>query len=352
MAMISSRADASANRTAYHLVRRAQASIASYRHFDQGDLSKYWERDSFVTMAERITAHFFLRSSDLAILDLVRDLYLALLIMAPILQRLPLSAKFDWHRGHVISFFRFHVNGKIKRYHFGARSLDRNYQPNVFMANLEHIGIHDASMVEMLLDLYRRHAGGTALKDLLARQLFDPILLATQKRGYELRLGNTLYRLEKAPFPGSVDLRYQSANVLDFQVQSVGHQGGQHLEIMLSDRCLSDFRGNVKNILDLAADPAFKCRKIEACIRDLIEQIRPARSSMPQLHDLKHWLATNLRKLAGTSPDVKTLPDLLVNLWLQRCDSDLHLKAPTFFFNPKSHNENTFIKFFSPYREV
>ena len=46
-------------RTVFSMVRRAQASIASYQHFDNGDLSKYLIRDSFMVMAERLVKLFF-----------------------------------------------------------------------------------------------------------------------------------------------------------------------------------------------------------------------------------------------------------------------------------------------------
>ncbi|NTV48724.1 MAG: hypothetical protein HGB32_14990 [Geobacteraceae bacterium] len=351
MPLIKLRAETLAHSTAFHLVVRAQSSIASYLHFGNGDLSKFLERDSFLAIATRLTDHFFHRSAALAIHAQVVDLYLALLIMAPILQRLPLSAKFDWHRGHLTGFFRSHVNGRKKRYHFASRTVNRTYSPEDLVANLDRLGVHDAGIVALLLDLYRRHAGGTALKDLLAHQLFDPILMSTLKQGYELRHGNRFFRLEKAPFPGSIDLRREAVTLLDFQMFSVEHTGGHHLEIFIAENSLAEFRENVTSLLGSATDPEYKAKRIETYIRDLVERTRPARSALPQLLELKLWLITKLRKLAGNSPEVMILPHLLVNLWLQRSDSRLYLKDPNFFLN-SSHSEKTFVTFFSPYREV
>ncbi|HMN14517.1 MAG TPA: hypothetical protein PKD55_19545, partial [Bellilinea sp.] len=164
MATIVNKAQAHNDGAAFHLVRRAQAAIAGYRHFGDGDLSRYLERDSFQTMATRLADHFFHRSAGLALHAQVSALYLCLLIMAPILQRLTLSAKFDWHRGHMVSFFRVNASGRNKRFHFATRILERSYRPEELAANLDLIGIHDAGMVAVLLDLYRRHAGGSTLK--------------------------------------------------------------------------------------------------------------------------------------------------------------------------------------------
>jgi hypothetical protein len=352
MATISTRAEVSADRCAYHLVRRAQASTAGYLHFNNGDLSKYCERNAFLIMAQRLAAHFFAKSRDLVIFNQVLELYLALLIMAPILQRLPLNPGFDCHHGHLIGFFRRNASGKIMRFHFASRIVERKYQPAEFSRNLDCLGIHDDDMMEFLLDLYRRHAGGRALKDMLAHQLFDPVLMVTERQGFELRHGNRFYRLEKAPFPGSIDLRQEAANVQDFKIRTVEHAGGRHLEIFISDPCLAEFRERVKGVVNAAANPAYKLQMIEDCIRDLIERIRPARSSQPQILELKQWLATKLRRLAGTNREAKELPNLLVNLWLQRSDYRLHLTEPNFFLDPGKIDEKAYIKFFSPYREV
>lgn len=341
-----------ASNTAYHLVRRAQAKIASYQHFGDGDLEQYLERDAFCALAKRLANHYFHRSRNLAIYEQVRDLYHVLLIMAPIIQKLPLSYRLDWHRGHLMSFFRIHASAKIGRFHISIREIERRYQPDKLASNLEALGIHDVGMVELLMDLYRRHCGGTALKDKLAYQLFDPIMLVSEKQGYELRVANRLYRFEKQPFEGSKDLRRTSMTILDFSIKSVEHRGGRHLEISISNECITDFRNKVDRVLESAGSPAYKVVLIEGAIRDLIERIRSARSSKQQILELKHWLSQKLRRLTATYKHARQLPELLVNLWLQRCDYRLHLKSPNFFMDPLCIEEKTYINFFSPYREV
>ena len=183
MPTIEFRSAVTKERTAFAMLCRAQASIASYLHFGMGDLTKYLERDAFQMVATRLADHYFHRSKDLAIYGQVVELYLALLILAPILQRLPLSCRFDWHRSHVLGFIRINASRRIGRFYIAIRQVARSYQPDLLAANLEQIGIHDAGMVEVLQDLYRRHAGGRTLKDLLAHQLFDPILAAVPALG-------------------------------------------------------------------------------------------------------------------------------------------------------------------------
>lgn len=352
MVMIASNAESMLDRTAYHLVRRGQASIANYQQFNTGDLSKYLERDAFLTVAERLAHTYFHKSTGLTLHDNVVELYQALLVMAPILQRLPLSFKVDWHRGHLLGFIRTHVNGKAGRFYAAIREVERKYQPDRLAANLEALGIHDVDFVAVLQDLYRRHCGGTTLQHRLAHQLFDPVLMHSDKQGFELRYGNKFLRLEKQPFEGSVDLRHQSLEVLDYSINSVQHNGGYHLSIDISESCLSAFRLSMKRILESKASPEYKLSAAETKIHDFVERTRTARSALQQAKELKIWLANKLRGLSGTVPEAGLLPHRMLILWSQRVDGDLYLKRPNFFLDPKDTDEKTYLKFFSPYREI
>lgn len=351
VATIVSKSDRVADNTAYHLVRRAQASIASYQHYGGGDLSQYLERDSFAVMATRLADHYFKKSKCLQLHNQVHEIYTALLVMAPILQRLSLSQKFDWHSGHLLSFMRINSSSRIGRIHVAVRQVERSYQPDLLATNLAALGLHDAAMVEALLDLYRRHYGGTTLQHRLAHQLFDPIMLANGKQGYELRFANQMLRMEKERFDGSIDLRHESLTLLDYCLHMAKHLGGRHLEILISDLCIADFREHINRIMAAAASPEYKLASVKSRISDFVERTRSARSAKPQVLELKRWLANRVRKLAGNSQEAKLLPELLVNLWLQRVDPSLYVKSPNLFFNTAQYDEKTYTTFFSPYRE-
>lgn len=352
IAMIVSYAELMLDRTAYYMVRRGQATIANYQQFNKGNLSKYMERDAFLVVAERLAHKYFHKSVGLALHDNVVELYQALLVLAPILQRLPLSYKIDWHRGHLLGFVRTSTCTRKGRFHAASREVERQHQPDKLAASLEALGIHDADFVAVLQDLYRRHCGGTTLQHHLAHQLFDPVLMHSDKQGFELRYGNKFLRFEKEPFEGSVDLRHQPLDVLDFSIKSEQHHGGRHLEIHISESCLSAFRLSVKRILESKAPPEYKLAAIETKVHDFVERTKSARSALQQVKELKIWLANKLRGLSGTAPKTGLLPHRLLILWSQRVDGDLYLKRPNFFLDPKDTDENTYLKFFSPYREV
>ena len=352
MASVNLRSTQLCDSGAFHLMRRGQANIAMHRHFEDGDLARFLERDSFNVIAERLTDKFFHKSEGLVLHELVKAIYLVMLILAPIIQMLPLSAKMDWHRGHFLSWYRTNATNVRKRFHCRVRTVERTFQPAQLAANLAQLGIHDAVMLPVILDLYKRHYGGATLKDTLAHQLFDPIMLLNGKIGYELRHGNSLCRLERHPFDGSFDLRSTSFTVLDYSLISREDKTGRHLETTICDGTLADFRTVVKGILNSTSSPEYKVARIEQSIRDLVERTRYARTALPQLMELKTWLANKLSGLAATRAAANQLPNLLVNLWLQRTDSRMFLKKPTFFLDPSEIEEKTYLNFFSPYREV
>jgi hypothetical protein len=340
-----------AEKAAYQSVRRTQAVIAAALHFNNGDLSKLRERETFQIMARRLASYFFHKSVDCALFSMVQDLYLGLLIMAPLLQRLPSSIKFDWHRGHLLGWIRRNTSGTVKRYYFGIRTIARIYDPERLRANLELMGCHDTTMIAFLLELYRQHYGGYTLRSHLAHQLFDPIMLLDQKQGFELRHGNRMIRLEKEPFEGCIDLRQESATLLDYRIQLEPHRGGQHLLISIADGTLADFINSVNAILYAGISPERKLELVDKRINDLTERIRQARSAKPQVRFLKHWIRGKLRGLAGTKPEANLLPNVMMNRWLQRVDHRLYLSGTSFFFSPCKIDEITFRSFFSPYRE-
>lgn len=352
MATIKLCSDIIQENTAYHRVRRAQARIAAYRNFGDGDLAMYLERESFDTVAERLAKHYFHKSVGRAIYDQAKELFKISMIMAPILQRIQYSSKYDWHRGHVLSWFRCNISSRRKRYHLSILDNNRNYQPEQFSARLEALCLRDTFMVQVLNDIYRRHAGGSTLKDHLAHQIFDPIIFTNADDNFLLRHGTHTYRMDNARSDGSVDLRVKSAVILDYRIKSVKRAERYHLEINISDACLQEFQADIKGLLKFRCEPSVKVELIKNTIRNFVERTRSARSAFLQIQQLQQWLADKLKPLSANTAEAAVLPNILVNCWLSRVDGKLYLKSPNLFFDPSKHDENTFMTFFSPYREV
>lgn len=351
MAETRSTTNAMLERTAYTLVRRAQAAIAGYRHFGPGDFCRFLERPAFEAVAAKLAAKYFHRSTNLALYQAVINLYVLYLIVAPVLQRVPYSSKLDWHAGHVLSWFRRYCAGRPARVHVAVKEVARSYAPDTLLSNLEALGLHDGEFNALLLDQFRRGYGEPTVQGRLLNTLFDPVLMLSEREGFALRLGNRFFRAEKEPFPGSCDLRKHFLPVGNYRIGVKGHGGGQHLEIRINEERLHAFRHAIKEVLKGKAEPAFKYRLVREEIRDFVEKTRFARSAEDQVVELKQWLQTKLRSLSGTDRKFKELPDLLVKSWFDRGDHRLYLSRPNFFLDHSSVPEEVFLTFFSPYRE-
>lgn len=351
MAEIKHSADAMLERTAYFLVRRAQASIADYRHFGPGDLCQYLERPAFEVMANRLAEKYFHRSANLALYRGVQGLYVPYLVVAPLLQRLTYSAKLDWHAGHILSWFRRYCAGRPARVHVAVKEVPRLFAPEKLLASLEALGVRDTDFSALLADHCRRGYGEPTARGRLLNTLFDPLLLLHEREGFALRVGNRFFRAEKEAFSGSVDLRKGYLSVGNYRLRVTAHGSGQHLEIAIADARRKSFRDAVKGILRGNSEPGTKYRLIGNEIRDFVEKTRFARSAGDEVVELKQWLQTKLRSLSGTDRRFKELPDYLVKSWFDRGEHRLFLPRPNFFLDPQSIPEEVYLTFFSPYRE-
>jgi len=351
MAEMKLKVDTMQERTAYTLVRRAQAAVAGYRHFGPGDLCRFLERTAFEIMATKLAEKYFHRSTNLALYQAVINLYVLYLIVAPLLQRVPYSAKLDWHPGHVLSWFRRYCAGRPGRVHVAVKEVARSYAPDTLLANMEALGLHDNEFNALLLDQFRRGYGEPTVQGRLLNTLFDPVMMLSEREGFALRLGNRYFRAEKEPFPGSCDLRKGHLTFGNYRIGVKGHGDGQHLEIRISDERRHAFRHAVKEILKGKAEPAFKYRLVREEIRDFVEKTRFARSAEAEVVELKQWLQTKLRSLSGTDRKFKELPDFLVKSWFDRGDHRFYLSRPNFFLDHSTVPKEVFLNFFSPYRE-
>lgn len=340
-----------AGNAAYFLMRRGQAVITQRLHFSEGELCAYRDRDSFQAIAKIATAKYFHQSTG-ELLPVICDLYTDYMVTAPIIQRLPYTFRVDWTRGHVLSWIRANCNDNIKRYYFSAATYPRTFDPDLLRRNLDVLGVHDSQYIEVLTEQYKRHYGGACLRSDLAHRLFDPILLLNQEEGFRLRVGNSLYRLEKTPFPGCTDLRVKQAKVLgSFRIRHITKKGGTYLEIILTHDAIDKFKQTVCSILDSSASPRHKVYVINDKISDFMETLRFARSAWQQALDLQNWLVCKMRPLYGALKDVKRREKGLRGEYTDKRQDSLFLPRPNFFWNPRDVELSDYLRYMSPYRE-
>lgn len=336
----------------FYLMRRGQAFITQRLHFGEGELCAFRDRSSFQSIAKICAEKYFHQAGEGDVFPFICELYTDVMIMAPILQRLPYSFKFDWTRAHVLSWFRTACNDNIKRFFFSTETCPRSYNVDLLRLNLETLGVHDSAYVDVLVEQFKRHYAGPYLRSDLANRIFDPICLLNQATGYRLRVGNIIYRLEKAPFPGSIDLREKQAKVLGaYRVRHVSKKAGSYLEIILTHDFTDQFKSVVTSIIESSASPRHKIYVINDRISDLLQTMKFARSSWPQAKDLQNWLVTKMRPLYGSLKDFKRREKGFRVEYLENRQDSLSLPTPNFFFNPKDVDLSTFLKYMSPYKE-
>lgn len=338
--------------SAFYLMRRGQAVLAQRQHFEHGELCAYRDRDSFQAVANIAAATYFHQAASGQVYPAICDLYSDFQVTAPILQRLPYSFKVDWTEGHVLSWFRAACNDHVKRYFFSSLTLPRTFDTVLLRNNLEILGVHDQPYIDILAEQYKRHYGGNCLRSHLAHRLFDPIFLLNHGEGYRLRVANTIYRLEKQPFPGCLDLRERQAKVLGaFRIRHVNKKGGSFVEILLTHDAVDRFKETVCSIIDSSASPRHKVYVINDRISDVLEAFKYARSAWPQVKDLQNWLVLKMRPLYSTLKDVKRRERGFKDEYIRRRQDSLSLPTPNFFWNPRIVDLSDYLKFMSPYKE-
>lgn len=336
---------------AYHLMRRGQAVITQRQFFDEGELCAFRDRDSFQTVAKISASKYFHQAQKGDVFPFICDLYVDVMVMFPIIQRLPYSFKIDWTPGHVLSWVRANCNDHIKRFFYSAETHPRTFNPGLLRQNLAELGVHDFVYVDVLVEQYKRHYSGPHLRSALANRIFDPIVLLKQT-GFRLRVGNTVYQLEKQPFPGCIDLREKHGKVLGvFRVRHIRKKAGNYLEIILTHDATDRFKETISSILDSSASPNHKLYVVNDRVSDFMETLKYARSAWPQAKDLQNWLVSKMRPLYGTLIDAKRREKGLRSEYVDNREDSLSLSTPNFFWNPKIVDLNSYLKYMSPYKE-
>lgn len=337
-------------------------------------------------VAARTTEHFFHNSRVSAIYADMVILFQYLITIAPILQRHQNSMGYDWHAGNVLTWFRVNTAVNVGRVFFSCEEHARVPDPQQLRMNLNHLKIHDQRFCETLEMLLRAYYGRKSVTGMLANTLFDPIMLCQLGDKNSLRVGNKLFRLEKRPFEGCIDLRKNSAVVLAYRIHRQErlekiplpghvHESGKNrrpktktvmrgmLEITIDEQHVSEFKQFTKTVLKSGLSIKYKVSVVDRRVGSFVASVRHARNGFEQIVSLSRWLRYRLEPLcrqanekAKKRPDplyelVPRLPDIMINKFLILSDYKRYFRRQNFFYDPHEHDELTFIRFFSPYRE-
>jgi len=260
--------------------------------------------------------------------------------------------KFDWSKGHVLTWFRTNCNDNVKRFFYSTATIPRDFDLYNLCTNLDQLGIHDKTYMGSLVEQYKRHYGGFSLRNHLAHCLFDPVVLLNKGQGYCLRTGNTIHRLEKEPYPGCVDISKRQVKVYDYRVQFIRKKSGNYLEITLAHDAIDRFKWAVTVVINSNAPIRHKLYTINERMNDFLAGAKWARSAWPQIKDLQNWLVSNLRPLYGGLKDARRKERDFRYSYTSNREDGLYLTIPNFFWDPRHIDMQRYLKFMSPYREI
>jgi hypothetical protein len=373
---------------AYSRLRYLLAGIARCLRFMEKELVEVMNGTPCVTMAHRAAEKYFYLSRTSAVYGDMVIMFQALFTVAPVLQRLKGSMGFDWHHGHVLTWFRTNTAMNIGRWYFGCQELSRVPDPVVLRENLHHLRIYDGKFADTLEMLMRCYYGRNSVTGKLAACLFDPIMFCRLGDHHTLRVGNKLYRLERQGFPGCVDLRTESAIVLGYSLrrkdwlerfplsEKLNAQKGKAkrrqqvrvirrgmLEIAISGELIDAFKAKAVAIINCSASIEYRIHELDSLMVSFLASVRYARTGFDQVLHLSRWLANNMKPLHAAvdrrkkfnrrKPPVQVPPfhKILLSRFQSNLDTRRYYPRPNFFYDPQEHPEELFLQFFSPYRE-
>lgn len=383
-------------KAAYYQLSRLMAKHVRIGEFHGRELYDAMQRPAVKLIAELATKKYFNRGEDTA--KIKRDMqlmYQALLVMAPILQRIPRSLHLDQHRGHVLTWLRVYVGGNAQRRYVETEEVKRIHNPAMLEKRLLALGVHDRTFTKILIALFRSYYWRDTVAGNLARVLFDPIMIQVPRDRHVLRVGNTIYTLHKLGRKKAVNLNKTPFNVFDYAVR-YDHAADQNkLTIVLSPAAVATFRKKIRGIMARQSDTKYKVTEIEKAIVRFGERAKWAKDDWETILFLRDWLWKTMQPLAtpqtdeamphvskkppktemekakakahaATKKELKAeaaqmkedighIPNILVNDWLRHrlhTTGLIRARSNVFYELDRAVAWDVFLNFLSPYREV
>ena len=335
----------------YINVRKIQSVIVRYNFYEGSFLYDNLNTKSVQEYAEHLAHFYFHKSKNLEIWKNVIELYKAFLIIAPVLQKIKYSYKLDWTRGHFLSQLRMNLSKKVNRKYVRVTKKERILDVAHLRNKLLRLGIKDINFMRNLIELYRTNYGNDEIqRGKLACGIFDPVIFYGESDGFEIRRANEFIKMEKAKFPGAIDIDKEEITVWDYRIKRRTEKGKTTLDIKISQDYIRQKKEELKRIIKSKNTPQRKILLIYYKIQEIIETHKYTKDAFDDLLDLQYWLKNRVSGLAAT--DKRAIEVVkFVKDWDKKLTTKMLFKKPNFFWNPNEVEEKTYRYFFSPYRE-
>jgi hypothetical protein len=337
---------------AYYLYCRMSADHVKIGHFSGRELYQTIERPSVVFLAEKAVDKYFHQADGLTMKQDMQLMFKALLVMLPILSRIPGSLHPDQHCGHVLSWLRVYAGGNANRRFVSCREVPRVHNPALLKKRLEQLGIHDQRFIKVLVALFRAYYWRETVAGKLARVLFDPIMIeeAPAER-HSLRIGNRVYTLHKEGCKKAIDMNKSPLILFDYLIRYDDSPEQRKVVITLSPEAVAKFKEDVRWIVGWNCSAKRRAAMLERCIDGFSNRAKWAKDGKTEVEALRSWLWRTLQPLETEGADVKHLPNVLMNLFLQKRVTELTRAKRNVFYTLHEVELRVFLNFLSPYRE-
>lgn len=382
-------------KAAYYQLSRLLAKHVRIGEFHGRELYNAMQRPAVKLTAELAVKKYFNRGEDTA--KIKRDMqlmYQALLVMAPILQRIPRTLHLDQHRGHVLTWLRVYSGGNARRRFVTAEEVERVHNPALLEKRLLSLGVHDRTFTRILIALFRSYYWRDTVAGNLARVLFDPVMIQVPRDRHVLRVGNTIYTLHKQGGRKMVNLTRTPFVIFDYTVRYDPAADKNKLTIVLSSAAVAAFKKKVRGIMARPSADKYKISEIENAISRFIEKAKWAKDDRDGIIELRDWLwktmqplmtptdittpkasknppkgmveqikaqaSTDLKKAlkaeaAQLKEDIGHIPNILLNSWLHKrlhTTGLIRARSNVLYELDRAVEPDVFLNFLSPYREV
>ena len=164
------------------IVRHSQRAIS--RDFVLKKLADYLARDAFQEAAVQIVQHYFPRAVNRgndSNIEILTELYLHALVLAPLIYRMPGAFRPDWSTGTVLSWFRNGISQRSQQWFVAeidaGASIHR--EADLVRCRLRNrIGIRDDAFVDSAAAVLCNLSASTGRKADAARLFLDPFCCA------------------------------------------------------------------------------------------------------------------------------------------------------------------------------
>ncbi|TSK08544.1 MAG: hypothetical protein FPO08_04350 [Geobacter sp.] len=343
--------------SAYYQYCRLASKLVRVGHYQGRELYQAMQRPSVRLLAAVAVRKYFHRDEGMKVQRDMRMMFQALLVMLPLLARIPGSMHPDQHRGHVLSWLRVYVGGNARRRFISCKEVPRAHNPALLEKRLEAFGIHDRTFTKVLVALFRAYYWRDTASGQLARSLFDPIMIETQKDRHSLRIGNCVYCLHKHQGNKTIDLNRSPVAIYDYNVRYDGSSSKAKVTVTLSSAAVASFKGEIRRVIRLDAAVGYKVKLIHDQIKRFAERAKWAKDSREDIMMLRAWLWRAMQPLTTatdneiTRQDLGHVPNVLVNEWQVKRETGRLRAKHNVFYDLSTVELRVFLNFLSPYRE-